>query len=137
MCLFAEFIFLTRHLRRRVLRCDFSPLCYGGHGVLQRVCPANEEARTYLSGFGPCMRQCVYKGVLFLLPDSVLYFDLEVGVENIIASTCYSVECAHPAVMRRLKLAGISMAVPDGIVPPNATLMFVRCRLHTMVVLNF
>lgn len=46
------------------------------------------------------MKQSVYKGVLFSLPDALAWFGLEVSVKNIVAKTRYWAVLGHTAVLR-------------------------------------
>lgn len=53
-----------------------------------------------IPGFGPQMRESIYKGVLFPLRDAVVRLFLGVGVDNIVAKTNYSHVLAHTALLR-------------------------------------
>lgn len=50
-----------------------------------------------LFGFGPRMLKNVYKGVMILSLDAVVYFTLVAGVEHIVTRTRYSPVLAHSA----------------------------------------
>lgn len=68
--------------------------------VLQRIHPTVEEAKISLFGFDLRIRENVYKGMLFLLPDAVVGSALEAGVDNVVEGTRYSPVRTHTAVVR-------------------------------------
>lgn len=87
------------------MRKDIVPRCVSDHCALtdkafiQRVHAIDREVKVSLFGFHR-MRENVYKRVLFPLPDGVVCFALEAGVENNLVSTSYLPILAHTAMLR-------------------------------------
>lgn len=53
-----------------------------------------------LFGFHHWMRDNIYKGGSFSLPDTVVHFNFEVRIQGIVERTSYSPVLAHTVVLR-------------------------------------
>lgn len=59
---------------------SFRLFCHCVHGVLRRFYLTKEEKEMNFLRFDPWMRENLYKGLLFPLPDAVVRFALEAAV---------------------------------------------------------
>lgn len=67
---------------------------------LPRIHAEDNIGKLNISGFDLQMRETVYKGVLFSLPDALVLFVLEVKVDNTVEKMHYLPVLAHTTVLR-------------------------------------